>query len=151
MNQHAEEHGDKSSTGSTTNQNNLVSLGDNRQLDLAGLPQATRDELTSAIAKGEVELQKKWRELNIDNEALGNRITDIGNSVAQVTEQGASATITGSYTDGMGHTEVIIGNTKEAERGKLNRSQRGERDQTLIFFAIAAVVIVIVAAIIFGK
>ena len=129
----------------------VLALGNRGQLDLSSLPEAERNELKMAFAKGQIELQQKMQELGIDNQALEERIGDMTNLVAKASSAGASATVTGAYDDKMGRTEVIMGNTETAAKGKLDRSQKGERDQTLVYIVIAAIVIVIITAIIMGN
>ena len=66
-------------------------------------------------------------------------------------EQGLSATETFTHETSTGRTEFIVGNTDTAAKGKLNRAQRGEKDQTLIYIIIAAAVIIMLAALLNGN
>ena len=117
----------------------------NVQLDLSSLPEADRIQLQKRAMEGQIDLQNKMIGLGIDNQAIDKRIGDITDKVATAAKDGTSATITGSYKDSLGHTEVIVGNTETAAKGKLSRSQTGEKDMTIWYILIAAAVIVLVA------
>lgn len=129
----------------------ILVLGNRTQLDLSSLSESDRNALKVACLKGQIELQHKMAELGIDNQALEQRLGDMAETVARATNAGASATVTGAYTDKMGRTEVIMGNTETAARGKLDRSQKGEPEKTLVYVIIGAVVLLILAALIMGR
>lgn len=129
----------------------ILVLGNRAQLDLSSLSESDRNAMKVACLKGQIELQQKMAELGIDNQALEQRLGDMANTVARASNLGASATVTGAYTDKMGRTEIIMGNTETAAQGKLDRSQKGEQDKTLVYVVIGAVVLLILAALIMGK
>ncbi len=134
-----------------SNSKDVIPLGNQAQLDLSTLPEGDRNELKKAFAKGQIDLANKMQELGIDNHALNQRLGEMSQQVSMASSVDASATITGAYNDKMGRTEVIMGNTETAAKGKLDRSQKGEGDQTIFYVVIAAIVIVIVAALVMGK
>ena len=142
---------DRCLPATASNTRDIIPLGNQAQLDLSTLPEQDRNELKKAFAKGQIDLANKMQELGIDNHALSQRLGDMSQQVAMASRVDASATITGAYNDKMGRTEVIIGNTETAAKGKLDRSQKGESDQTLFYVVIAAIVIVIVAGLVMGK
>lgn len=119
----------------------------NLQLDLSHLPEADRIQLQKKAIEGQLDLHRKMIELGIENQAIDKRIGDMTDKVATAAKDGTSATITGAYEDSLGRTEVIMGNTETAAKGKLTRSQTGEKDMTLWYVAIAAAVIVVIALI----
>ena len=129
---------------STNKPEHSLTVG-NQQIDLSHLPEADRIQLQKKMIEGQIDLQRKMIELGLENQAMDKRIGDITDKVATAAKDGTSATITGAYKDSLGHTEVIVGNTETAAKGKLTRSQTGEKDMTVWYIAIAAVVIVIVA------
>lgn len=129
----------------------VIQLGQFGEVDLSCLPESEQTQIKKKLAEGQIDMLQLAQELGVHNQALDRRLCDIGDRVAQATEVEASATITGSYEDKMGRTEVIIGNTDTAAKGKLDRSQKGERDQTIIYVVIAAIVVVILAAITVGQ
>lgn len=134
---------------SASRNRDIVSLEHGKLVDLSELNDAERAEIRKVVATKQIELQASKAELEQANEAMNTRLSDIADQVGNAAQAGASATVTGSYSDKMGRTEVIMGNTETAARGKLDRSQKGESDPTIVFVVIAAIVIVILAAIIF--
>ena len=131
---------------------NVIPLGPSTQLDLSPLSEADQQEMVKRYAEGKIDLTKKAGELAIENQALDQRLDGVVDTVSRAADSGTSATVTGAYTDKMGRTEVIMGNTETAAKGKLSRSQTGEKDLTLVYAVIAAVVIVIiVVAMIAGR
>ncbi len=129
---------------------NAIALGNTTQLDLSPLPEAVQHEMMKRHAEGMINVAKKAAELGVENQALGQRIDSIVDTVKTAGNAGTSATVTGAYNDKMGRTEIIMGNTETAAKGKLSRSQTGEKDMTLIYVVIAAVVIVIIVMAIVG-
>lgn len=145
------EQNDENLPATTSNSNEIVPLGNLGELDLSSLPEADRNLLIKKFAEGNIDAYHLAQELGIETQAINQKMTDAIDKVKEATSIEASATITGSYNDKMGRTEVIMGNTETAAKGKLDRSQKGESDQTLVYFVIAAVVIVIIAAIVMGS
>ena len=128
----------------------VIPLGKEGQLDISGLPEADRNELLRLHAEGRIDLEKKMLELGIENQGLSQRLSGIVETARQVADMEASATITGAYNDRLGRTEVIVGNTKKAAQGQLDRSQKGEADQTFAYVIVGAIVLVILAFILAG-
>jgi hypothetical protein len=116
-------------------------------LDLEGLPEETKIELRKKYAEGLLALQETAIESGIDTQAIDKRMGDIANNVVQATADQTAATVTGSYTDKLGRTEVIMGNTETAQKGKLTSSQKGQSDKTLLYVAIIVGAIILLAAI----
>ncbi len=120
-----------------------IRLTDTKQLDLTGLDQQQIAELKAQHAAGLIDLGKKAAELKIDVGALD---AALGSFVAQTHEAsnvGASATISHTQESELGRTEVMIGNTTKAASGKIDRSAKGLRDNSLLVVAIVAAVVVI--------
>jgi hypothetical protein len=134
------------SEDSSHGSNNLIPLGQSTQLDLTPLSETDRTEIVRRFAEGKIELAKKAGELAVENQALAQRLDGMVKTVTRASDTGASASVTGAYNDKMGRTEVIMGNTETAAKGKLSRSQTGEKDLTLVYVIVAAVVVVIIAA-----
>lgn len=117
------------------------------QLDVSNLPEAQVQELQMRQAQALIDIHKKAQELKVDVGALDAGLSSMVQHTKQVSEAGDSITITHSATTSLGRTEVIMGNTDTANKGKLTRSQAGLKDNTLIYVIIAAVAAVIVALI----
>ncbi len=122
----------------------VVSLSNNQTVDLSNLDDEAKKELHKLIAKQKVDLAKKGIEQSIDVDSLRARLNTFGNQVYDVIEKGGSITITNAKDDSIGRTEVIMGNTEEAARGKLSRSAKGLPDNSK-WLIIGGIIVAIVA------
>ena len=125
----------------------IVNLTENKSVDLSHLDEESKKEIHQLIAKQKVELAKKGMEQSIDVDSLRARLNTFGNQVYDVIEKGGSITITNAKDDSIGRTEVIMGNTDEAAKGKLSRSAKGLPDNSkwLIIGGVAVAIIAILA------
>ena len=122
----------------------IVNLTENKSVDLSHLDEESKKEIHQLIAKQKVELAKKGMEQSIDVDSLRARLNTFGNQVYDVIEKGGSITITNAKDDSIGRTEVIMGNTDEAAKGKLSRSAKGLPDNSK-WLIIGGVVVAIIA------
>ena len=130
---------------------NKIALGSLQQLDITGLSNDQITQLRQKHAEGMISLNHKGLEMQADVGATSATLHTLATSVRQVSEGGDAVTITHVQKNSVGHTEIIMGNTEAAHKGKLSRASRGEKDQTLLYVIIAAVVaIVIGVAIAYG-
>ena len=130
--------------------NDIIHLTESTILDLTSLTEAQKMQLKEDHAKGMIDMKKKAAELKIDVGALDAALNSIVTQTSKAGEAGAHATISHTQTTKLGRTEVVIGNTDKAAKGKLSRSATGEENKTLMIIAIIAVVAIILAIIIFG-
>lgn len=147
------------------NQNNLVrrtggtdvpavtprtlKLGDETELDLSGLSKQQADALEVKAAEKAIDRNDRRQKLKEDIAVTAHKLNTYTKTVLESNAENASVTITNTNDDSLGRTEIIVGNTDAARKGKLSRSQAGLSDTArlwLIFAGIAAVVIVLVAA-----
>lgn len=129
----------------------VLVLGNRTEIDLSMLSESDRKALKMACLQGQIELQQKLGELSIENHALAERLASMAETVTKAETLGASVTVTGAYNDQMGRTEIIMGNTDTAARGKLDRSQKGEQDFTIVYVVIGAIFILILAGILAAR
>ena len=122
----------------------IVNLTENKSVDLSHLDEESKKEIHQLIAKQKVELAKKGMEQSTDVDSLRARLNTFGNQVYDVIEKGGSITITNAKDDSIGRTEVIMGNTDEAAKGKLSRSAKGLPDNSK-WLIIGGVVVAIIA------
>ena len=127
----------------------IVNLTENKSVDLSHLDDESKKEIHQLIAKQKVELAKKGMEQSIDVDSLRARLNTFGNQVYDVIEKGGSITITNAKDDSIGRTEVIMGNTDEAAKGKLSRSAKGLPDNSK-WLIIGGVVVAIIAILAFS-
>ena len=124
----------------------FIRLGQNiAQIDLSGLTQEQIQELKVKHADRLIDVNVRAAELVADVQALRgslNVMADTTNAIAS--QEGQSITITQTQKNVLGETEIVIGNTPTAQRGKLGRS-RG--DNTTLWFALAALVIIAIVII----
>ncbi len=84
--------------------------------------------------------------MKVDVDALHATLSHLGGATHEAAKDGTSVTITHTQDTSIGRTEIIMGNTAEAQRGQLSRSQTGDTNWTpyYIFGGLAALVLVVV-------
>jgi t-SNARE complex subunit (syntaxin) len=121
---------------------NKIQLGAPNQIDMTGLTEQQVQQLRLKHAEGMLALNHKAQELHIDVAAMNAGLNTMASTVEKLSEAGDSVTITNVQKNALGQTEVIMGNTETAMKGKISRAQRGDKDRTLWYVIIAAVVII---------
>jgi hypothetical protein len=121
-----------------------VPLGQGGQLDLSWMPEEQRNALVTDYAKGILDTSRKANELGLEVTTLRSTLGSLADNAKQMSADGLSVTATHTHNSQFGRTEVIVGNTETAGKGKLSRSQTGERDWTpyYIFAGLAALVLI---------
>jgi hypothetical protein len=134
----------KNITKTSSNVPTEINLGPSTSMDLSWLPENERKALLLDYSKGIMDISKKARELHVDAAVLKKTLDDFSDTTREVSDSGNAVTITHSQTTKVGRTEVIMGNTEEAQSGKLSKSQTGEKDWTpyYIFGGILALIII---------
>lgn len=132
-------------TGSGAKPPSTITLGKSASLDLSHLPEEVQVELQAEYAKGMIDLNKKAQELNIDEAALRNTLDDLNETTKQATDANASITVSHTQSSSIGRTEIIMGNTDQARKGKLTKSQTGETNWTPIYVVIGIIALLILA------
>jgi hypothetical protein len=120
-----------------------IVLSDTRSLSTTGLSETQIQELRMHHAKGMIDLERKAHELNIDVRALDNTLSTMADQTKEVSKSGDSVTMSHSHDSSLGRTEVLMGNTEKAAKGKLSKSQTGEEDHTMKIVIIIAIVVVV--------
>lgn len=106
----------------------LLPLGKTAQLDLSALPEAERTALQVEYARGQIDINKRAQELGVDVLALDSTLKALAETTQEVSANDDAVTISHTQETSVGRTEVIMGNTNQAQSGKLTKSQTGERD-----------------------
>lgn len=121
-----------------------IDLGPAGTLDLSYLPAKEREALMVEHTKNMMDLQKKHGELNVESNILKKNLDGFTETAKENNENEVSAIITNTLTNKMGRTEVMIGNTEQAQKGKFSNSQEGGKDFTpyYIFGGILALVLI---------
>lgn len=121
-----------------------IDLTPGTSMDISFLPEDERKELLTDYAKGILDISRKAQELHVDSRALKKTLDDLSVTTKEVSESGSAVTISHTQTTSVGRTEVMMGNTEQAQKGKLSKSQTGEKDWMpyYIFGGILAVIII---------
>jgi hypothetical protein len=123
----------------------IIDLGPSTKIDLSWLPENERKALLLDYAKGMIDISKKAQELHIDAAVLKKTLDDLAGTTIEVSESGNAVTITHTQTTKVGRTEVMMGNTEQAQSGKFTKTQTGVKDWTpyYIFAGILALIIIV--------
>lgn len=136
----------KSLKSTTSGIPSAISLSPKTTMDLSWLPEEDRKVLLIDYSKGMLDLAVKAQELNVDADILKKTLDDLSSTTQKVSESGDAITITHSQTTKVGRTEVVMGNTEEAQSGKLSKSQTGEKDWTPYYIFAGILALIIIAA-----
>lgn len=120
---------------------NQIQLGMIQNLDMSGLTEHQQQALRYKHAEGMLELQKRAQGLQIDVQATNANLHNMAKGVEEVSAAGNSITVTHVQKTELGQTEVIMGNTDTAQKGKITRTQRGLPDYTLIYVIMFFIVV----------
>ena len=63
-----------------------------------------------------------------DVQSLDNALKSLSETTQHVSETDDAVTLSHTMESSIGRTEILMGNTDQAQSGKLTRSQTGERD-----------------------
>lgn len=102
------------------------------QIDVSQLPAAQQQELLREYAQGRMELEKRAAELQVDVGALDQQLRSLTSSAAEAHANDIAVTYSHVTESTAGRTEVVVGNTPEAARGKLPKSQTNDFNWTPI-------------------
>lgn len=102
-------------------------LSKDGDIDISGLPVEQQNALIAKQAELRLSLQHKASEALIDAQMLDTRLKTMAAQAKEADKTGASVTITNVKEDSMGRTEVLMGNSETAHRGKLSTSQQGRK------------------------
>ena len=115
------------------------------ELDLSRLTDNERNEIIKAYQSGLVDVRLRASSLGVDVTALAATLKTLVQTTEEISAaEGSSVTITHTQDSAAGRTEIIMGNTEHAQRGKLTRSQTGDRDMTPFYIIGVAIVIGII-------
>ncbi|RZO86375.1 MAG: hypothetical protein EVA65_05475 [Oceanococcus sp.] len=122
-----------------------IDLTPGNSMDISWLPENERKALLTDYTKGILDISRKAQELHVDSAALKKTLDDLSVTTKEVSESGNAVTVSHTQTTSVGRTEVMMGNTEQAQSGKLSKSQTGEKDWTpyYIFGGILALIIIV--------
>lgn len=146
----SENSNDKSLTKPSGGVPTQINLGPSTSMDLSWLPENERKALLIDYTKGMMDISKKAQELHVDAAVLKKTLDDLSDTTREVSDSGNAVTITHSQTTKVGRTEVMMGNTEQAQSGKLSKSQTGEKDWTPYYIFGGILALIIIAALMKG-
>lgn len=123
-----------------------MNIGPSTSLDLSYLPEAERKQLLHDYTSGVLDIAKRAQDLHVDIGALQSTLNVLATTNKEVMGTGAAVTISHTQTTANGRTEILIGNTQAAQRGKLSKSQTGETDRTWIYVVIGIIALLLVVS-----
>ncbi len=127
-----------------------VPLVQGGSLDLSWMPEEQRNALVADYAKSILDTSRKANELGLEVSTLRSALGGIAENAKQMSQDGLSVTATHTHNSQFGRTEVIVGNTETAGKGKLSKSQTGERDWTPYYVFAGLVALVLIAIVLAG-
>ena len=124
-----------------------ITVDGSTEIDLSWMSSEQREELLKEYVSGRINIEHLALKLDVETHALENVLQTLSNTTKEATDEGNSVTATHTQSSTIGKTEVIMGNTDHARKGKLSRSQTGERDWIpyYVFGAVAAIVLIVIA------
>jgi hypothetical protein len=125
-----------------------IPLGQTTHLDLSWMPEDQRRALLTDYARNSLNLAAKATELGIEVNVLRGTLDTLATTTQDVSKNGDSVTITHVQNSKFGRTEVIMGNTEAANRGKLSKTQTGEFNWTPFYIIGGVIALIIIVSII---
>lgn len=123
-----------------------ITVGQTNTLDLSFLPEDQRNALLTDHAKRVLNIQEKALELGVEANVLRNTLDTLSHTTKEVADAGNSVTMKHEHKTNSGRTEVVMGNTNEAAKGKVMFGG----DARMLYLIGAALVVVIVLAVVLG-
>lgn len=124
-----------------------VALGPSSSLDLSWLSEEKRAELLTEHARGMLDLNRRAQELHVDVGALKSTLNSMTVTTREVSGDGHAVTISHAQTTNIGRTEILMGNTDKARKGRLSKTQTGEADWAPLYIVAGIIALVVIAAI----
>jgi hypothetical protein len=124
-----------------------IPLGQTTEVDLSILPEDQRQALLVEHARNILDIDRKARELGVEATVLRTTLDTLAGTTKDVADAGNSITLKHLHKTATGQTEAVLGNTSEAEAGKLGA---GFIDAKTLWIGGALVAAVLIAAIAFG-
>jgi hypothetical protein len=124
-----------------------LQLGQTTQVDLSWMPEEERRALVTEYTRGLLDVARRANNLGIEVSVLRSTLGALAETTNKVSLAGDAVTITHVQTTPVGRTEVMMGNTEAATKGKLTRSQTGEFNWAPVYVIVGVVALVLVASI----
>lgn len=141
----------KDDTKPTIKKEDSIQLGPQTSLDLTGLTEEQKREVKMSHAEGMVGVSVKAADMATETQALGAKLSTMSDETKKIAEGGGSVTISNVSEGSIGRTEIMMGTSEAAKKGRLSKTITGERDYTLVYVGLVIVVVVIIAFMFLGR
>jgi hypothetical protein len=128
-----------------------LQIGPQQSIDLSGLTEIEKREIRKKHAEGMVDVGKKAADMSVETQALGAKLSTMADETQNISESGGSVTISNVSEGSIGRTEIMMGTSEAAKKGRLSKTISGEKDYTLVYVGLAIVVMVIIAFMVMGR
>lgn len=123
-----------------------IDFKNNSSVDLSWLSENERKALLLDYTKGEIDINKRAKELQVEAVVLKKTLDDLSDTTIEMSNSGNAVTISHTQKTELGRTEIMMGNTEQAMSGKLSKSQTGEKNWTPFYFIAIVVAIILIIA-----
>jgi hypothetical protein len=114
---------------------------------MATLSKDQQNQLMVEYMRGTLDISKKAAAMHVDVSAFKNMLDVMATKTRELSEQeGTSVTMQHTQESSVGKTEVIMGNTEQAAKGRLTRTMAGERPMALLYLVGGAIVVLILVS-----
>ena len=124
-----------------------LQLGPTTQVDLSWMPEDERRALVTEYTKGILDVTRRANNLGVEVSVLRNTLGALAETANKMSLAGDAVTITHVQTTQVGRTEVMMGNTEAATKGKLTRSQTGEFNWAPVYVIVGTIALVVIVSI----
>jgi hypothetical protein len=115
---------------------------------MATLSQEQQNQLMTEYLRGTLDISKKAAAMHVDVNAFKNMLDVMATKTNELAQQeGTSVTMQHTQESTVGKTEVIMGNTEQAAKGRLTRTMAGERNLTWLYVVVGVVAVLILVSI----
>jgi hypothetical protein len=111
------------------------------------MPEDQRRALLTDYAKGSLDLARRANEMGIEVSVLRNTLDTLATTTQKVSQAGDAVTITHSQNSTFGRTEIIMGNTDTAAKGKLSKTQTGEFNWLPVYIIGGVIALMVIVSI----
>nr|BDD45653.1 hypothetical protein 1 [Desulfobacterales bacterium] len=130
---------------------NTLELGNRQTLDLTGLTEAEKRDLKRTHNEGMVEIAKKAGDMAVETTALGAKLSTMADETRNIADAGGSVTISNVSEGSIGKTEIMMGTSEAAKKGKLSKTISGDKDYTFYYIGLAVFALIVIAFVIMGN
>jgi len=114
---------------------------------LRSLSDEQRSQLLVEYARGSLDVAKKAAEMHVDVNGFKNMLDVMAAKTRDLAAQeGTSVTLQHTHESSVGRTEVIMGNTEQAAKGRLTRTMAGERNLTALYVVVGIIATLILVS-----